>query len=86
MTHDITAGWQAYIAGEIARAERSAIEASMGAVGEVLVELQKKLRAESKAEIEREVLKLRTEFLADRLDQERGVKRLKVVPPDSLIA
>ena len=42
---------------------------------------QAKLRLEFKAELEREVMSLRTEFLQDRLDAERGGKRLRVVPP-----
>jgi len=50
---------------------------SMEVVGEVLAEERKKLRTEFEAEI----AKLRIEFLRDRLDQERGVKRqLKPVP------
>ena len=47
------------------------------------------LRAEFKAALELEVAKLRHEFLQDRLDQKRGVKRLEVVSssePGSLIA
>jgi len=44
--------------------------------------LRDDLRKEFKAELEAEVLKLRNEFLQDRLDQERG-KKLKVVPPPS---
>ena len=40
-----------------------------------------------RAEFELELTKLRNEFLQDRLDQERGVKRpLRVVPPDAQIA
>jgi len=45
------------------------------------------LRAELKAEFEAEIMmKLRNEFLQDRLDAERGVKRLRSVPPPALIA
>lgn len=77
----MTAGWQAYIDAVGKRAERSAIEASMGAVAEVLVELQKKLRAEFETKLEAEVLKLRNEFLQDRLDQERGASRVEDLPP-----
>ena len=57
----------------------------MAAVGEVMAAEQKKLRAEFKAELEREIMALKNEFLQDRLDQER-VKRLKVVPSGSVIA
>ena len=77
MTHDITAGLQAYIAREIREAERRTLKVAMEVVGEVLDEERKKLRTE----IEAEIAKLRIEFLRDRLDQERGVKRqLKPVP------
>ena len=77
MTHDITAGLQAYIAREIREAERRTLKVAMEVVGEVLAEERKKLRTEFEAEI----AKLRIEFLRDRLDQERGVKRqLKPVP------
>ena len=77
MTHDITAGLQACIAREIREAERRTLKVAMEVVGEVLAEERKKLRTEFEAEI----AKLRIEFLRDRLDQERGVKRqLKPVP------
>ena len=76
MTHAITAGLQAYIAREIREAERRTLKVAMEVVGEVLAEEGKKLRTEFEAEI----AKLRIEFLRDRLDQERGVKRLKPVP------
>ena len=77
MTHDITAGLQAYIAREIREAERRTLKVAMEVVGEVLAEERKKLRTEFEAAI----AKLRIEFLRDRLDQERGVKRqLKPVP------
>ena len=77
MTHDITAGLQTYIAREIREAERRTLKVAMEVLGEVLAEERKKLRTEFEAEI----AKLRIEFLRDRLDQERGVKRqLKPVP------
>ena len=57
----------------------------MAAVGEVMAAEQKKLRAEFKAELEREIMALKNEFLQDRLDQER-MKWLKVVPWGSVIA
>ena len=77
MTHDITAGLPVYIAREIREAERRTLKVAMEVVGEVLAEERKKLRTEFEAEIS----KLRIEFLRDRLDQERGVKRqLKPVP------
>ena len=59
-------------------AEVALLEASMHAVAVTL----KEMRAEFKAELEREVLKLRAEFLERELDRERGVKRpLRVVSP-----
>ena len=51
----------------------------METVGQVLAEERDKLRAEFKAELEREVAALRNEFLQDRLDAERGTQRLKAV-------
>jgi hypothetical protein len=45
-----------------------------------------KLRAEFKAELEREVLQLGNEFLQNRLDAARSVNRLRSVPPPALIA
>ena len=39
-----------------------------------------KMRAEFAARLEREIGKLRNEFLQDRLEQERGAK-LRTVPP-----
>ena len=57
----------------------------METVGQVLAEERDKLRAEFRAELEREVQALRNEFLQDRLDAERG-KRLKAVPSGSMIA
>jgi hypothetical protein len=58
------------------------------AVSETLAEMRANLRAEFKIELEREVLKLRAEFLQCQLDEARGTKRLKAVPsgPASLIA
>ena len=44
------------------------------------------MRAELRAELEREVAALRNEFLQDRLDAARGTRRLKAVPPPALIA
>jgi len=45
------------------------------------------MRAELTAELEREMAALRAEFLQDRLDAERGVKRLRVpTSSSSLIA
>jgi hypothetical protein len=68
----LTKQWKGYIDA----ANKSWLEAAMAAVGEVLVKERKAMRAE----LEAEVLKLRNEFLQDRLDQERGVKRpLRVV-------
>ena len=52
----------------------------MQAVGQVLAEERNKLKADLKAELEREVAKLRNEFLQGQLDAERG-KRLKTVVP-----
>ena len=52
----------------------------MQAVGQVRAEERNKLKADLKAELEREVAKLRNEFLQGQLDAERG-KRLKTVVP-----
>jgi LPS O-antigen subunit length determinant protein (WzzB/FepE family) len=81
-----TAGWQAYIAREIERANKDWIEAAMSAVGIKLKELRAEAQAERekmRAEFELEIARLRAEFLQIQLDEERGVKRspLKVVPP-----
>ena len=85
MTHNVTAGWQDYIAREIKQAEQRTLRIAMEAVGEVLTEERKKLRAEFESRLQAEIAILRIEFLADRLDQEHGTKRLKVVPSGSLI-
>ena len=61
MTHDITAGLQAYITREIREAERRTLEVAMEVVGEVLAEERRKLRTEFEAEI----TKLRIEFLRE---------------------
>jgi hypothetical protein len=60
----------------------------METVGQVLAEERDKLRAEFKSELEREVAKLRNEFLQDRLDAERSTQKIKAVQssPVSLIA
>ena len=56
--------------------------------GQVLAEERDKLKAEFKAELEREVAALRNEFLQDRLDQARSTQKLKAVQssPVALIA
>ena len=56
------------------------------ATGVELKATDRRLRAEFRAELEAEVLKLRSEFLQDRLDVECSAKRLKPVPPPALIA
>jgi hypothetical protein len=60
----------------------------MQVLGQVLAEERDKLRAEFKAELEREVAALRNEFLADRLEAARSTQKLKAVQgaPVSLIA
>ena len=60
----------------------------MQTVGRVLAEERDKLRAEFKAELEREVAALRNEFLQDRLDAARSTQKIKAVQssPVSLIA
>ena len=50
-------------------------------IAKVVAELEAEMRAELTAELEREMGALRAEFLQDRLDAERGGKRLRVVPP-----
>jgi hypothetical protein len=60
---------------EIAAADKATIEACMAAVGEVIVEQRKAMRAE----FELELLKLRNEFLQQQLDAER-MRKLKIVP------
>ena len=71
--------WANYIAARIKRAEDHTLRIAMETVGQVLAEERDKLRAEFKAELEREVAALRNEFLQDRLDAERGTRRLKAV-------
>jgi hypothetical protein len=66
---------------EMKAADRRTIEACMAAVGGALIAE----RARARAELETEVLKLRAEFLQAELDRDRGVRRIKAVPP-SLIA
>jgi hypothetical protein len=75
---NLTREWRAYIDA----ADKSWLEASMAAVGQVLAEERKKMRAE----LELEVAKLRAEFLADRLDQARGVTRHRNSEPGHLKA
>ena len=89
MSHDMSAGWQRYIAGQINRSEQHVIKLLAEVVGEAMGKEKKAARAEAQAEreamrkeFEHELLKLRAEFLESQLDQARGVRRpLKVVPP-----
>ena len=80
--------WANYIAARIKRSEDHTLKIAMGAVGQVLAEERDKLKAEFKAELEAEVLKLRNEFLQDRLDAARSTQKIKAVQgaPVSLIA
>ena len=57
----------------------------METVDKVLAEKRDKLRAEFKAELEREVQALRNEFLQDRLDAARSTQKLKAMPSGSMI-
>ena len=70
-----TRQWQAYIKAKIEKAEQRMIRICMSAVGETLIEERNKSRAEFEVALAREVAALRNEFLADRLDAERGVRR-----------
>jgi hypothetical protein len=64
-------------------ADKATIEACMSAVGQVIAEERKAMRAE----LERELMQLRIEFLQQQLDATRNVARLKpVTPSGSLIA
>ena len=83
MSHD----WENYITREIDKAEQHVLQLSMEVIGETLAKMRADLRREFEAKLEAEVMKLRNEFLQDRLDQERGVKRspLKVVPTDGMV-
>jgi hypothetical protein len=76
------------IAARIRRAGDHTLRIAMETVGQVLAEERDKLRAEFKSELEREVAKLRNEFLQDRLDAERSTQKIKAVQssPVSLIA
>ena len=80
--------WANYIAARIRRAGDHTLRIAMETVGQVLAEERDKLRAEFKSELEREVAKLRNEFLQDRLDAERSTQKIKAVQssPVSLIA
>ena len=79
--------WANYIAARIKRAGDHTLRIAM-TVGQVLAEERDKLKAEFKAELEREVAALRNEFLADRLDAARATQKLRAVQnaPASLIA
>jgi hypothetical protein len=79
---NMTAAWQSYIARESRRAARKEIEVSYEAVGEVLAKERKardkmrdELCAEFQAELERQIMALRVEFLTIQLDEARGQKR-----------
>ena len=80
--------WANYIADRIRRSEDHTLRISMQTVGRVLAEERDKLKAEFKAELEREVQALRNEFLQDRLDAARATQKLRAVQstPASLIA
>jgi hypothetical protein len=81
---DAASAWQTFIATAIERSERKTLTTAMEAVGECIIEREAKLRAEFEARLEVALLKLRNEFLADQLDVERGIRRLKpAVPIDS---
>ncbi len=71
--------WANYIAARIRRAGDHTLRIAMETVGQVLAEERDKLRAEFKSELEREVAKLRNEFLQDRLDAERSTQKIKAV-------
>lgn len=73
----LTREWKDYIDA----ADKSWLTAAMSAVGETLGKERETMRKEFREALEREVMALKAEFLADRLDAERGTKRLKVVPP-----
>ncbi|MGC1745013.1 MAG: hypothetical protein WA754_20995 [Pseudolabrys sp.] len=79
--------WANYIAARIRRAGDHTLRIAMETVGQVLAEERDKLRAEFRAELEREVAALRNEFLTIQLDQARG-RTLKTVQssPVALIA
>ena len=80
--------WADYINTRIKRAEDHTIKIAMTAVGQVLAQECDKLRAEFKAELEREVMALRNEFLQDRLEAARSTQKIKAVQssPVALIA
>jgi hypothetical protein len=73
--------WQSYIQREINQAQQATIKLLAEVVGEAMGKEQKRLKAEFEARLQAEIATLRNEFLRDRLDEARGVKRLKVVPP-----
>jgi hypothetical protein len=77
---NMAAEWQTYINARAARSEQRMLKIAMGAVGEVLAEERARLKAEFRAELERELAALRNEFLTIQLAEERA-KRLKVVSP-----
>jgi hypothetical protein len=70
--------WRDYIDSAVKRAEQRTLTLAMEIVGEEMGKMRADLRAEFEKRLESEVLKLRNEFLQDRLDQERGT-RLKLV-------
>jgi glucan phosphorylase len=77
-----TREWQDYINARVKRAEKRAVEATIEVVGEAMAAMQKRLRAEFTAELERQVAALKIEFLQQQLDAER-MKKLKLVPSSS---
>ena len=78
----LTREWQDYINARVKRAEKRAVEDTIEVVGEAMAVMQKKLRAEFTAELERQVAALKIEFLQQQLDAER-MKKLKLVPSSS---
>jgi hypothetical protein len=84
-THDMSAEWRAYIDATAKKAEQRAIDLTIEVVGEALGESLKKLRTEFESKLESELMKLRNEFLQDRLDEARGVKRIEQAPANKAL-
>ena len=80
--------WANYIAARIERSEDHTLKIAMTVVGQVLAEERDKLRAEFKAELEREVMALRNEFLQGQARRGGSTQKLEAVQssPVSLIA
>jgi hypothetical protein len=77
--------WQDYINARVKQGDDRLFRSITEATGEVLGEMQKRLRAEFEQRLATELLTLRCEFLQQQLDATRSVTRLRPADKGSMI-